>query len=152
MLREAVEHHPDVSTGLLALTCLRRGGDAGIAEALLRMHGGNGNADIRTAAIACVAATHTPDTIPKYLASSDASLRTLGLVCAEWVPTTEVLEALLHTPVPADPTLKLQYTRALAAMAEPATLGHLQALKAEDEKGTLSEPLGLAQELLRVSV
>lgn len=123
-----------------------------VAAGLLDAYGGDRNSDIRTVAIACVAASHIPDVVPELLKSSYESQRTIGLVVAEWVPTAEVLEALLAMPVPALPKLKLQYARSLAAMGDAATLPHLQALRAADENGELSEPIGLAEALLRVSI
>lgn len=148
-LRHALHHHGDIPTGLLAATVLRQlGRDEALSDGLLRMHGGDLDADVRTTALAIVGAAAWPDRVPALLRSSDARDRALGLIVAEWVPTTEVLEALLATPVPADPGLRGQFARDLASMADAATLPVLAALRAEDEDGDLAEVFVLAESLL----
>jgi hypothetical protein len=157
------EQRPEVLRGLdeggetasviLALELLRQNpDDAELAERILDQHGGRLDTDIRTAALACVAATKRPEPIPAWLRSGDSRKRILGLLCAEWVPTAEVLQALLEIPVPAEEQLRVQYARCLAAMGDPATLGHLAALRAGDEEGRMDEAMTLAEELLRVKI
>ena len=99
-----------------------------------------------------MAATCIPDRIPALLRSHDARKRILGLLCAEWVPSTETLEALLEIPVPTEDQLRVQYARCLAAMGDPATLDLLAALRSGDEAGLLDEPMHLAEALLHVKI
>ena len=152
-LRHVLHHHADIPAGLLAATVLRQlGHDQPLADGLLRMHGGDLDADVRTTALAVIGAAAWPDRVPALLRSASTDDRALGLVVAEWVPTTEVLEALLAMPVPADPMLRLQFARDLAAMADPAALPVLGALKAADRDDALGEAFALAELLLHQPV
>lgn len=151
-LRTALNDEPDIAAVVLGAALLRDTNDADLADAILRVHGGNLEADVRTTALACVAAFHRPDVVPDLLASTDAHKRALGLVVAEWVPTQEVLAALLAMPVPAQPGLRLQYARDLAAMADAATVPYLEGLLTADPSEALLEAKYLAQDLLHVAI
>jgi hypothetical protein len=151
-VREALVHHPDVATAILAVTLLLQTHDESLADGVLALHGGDVDADARTAALACVAGFHRPDAIPPLLRHPDPRKRTLGLICAEWVPTTDVLAALLEAPVPADAAVRLQYARSLASMADQAVIPHLQTLLRQDEHGGLGPVRALAEELLRMQL
>lgn len=151
-LRRALHEHAEVSDAVLAVTLVRRGHDDGLADAVLHAHGGNADADVRTAALAVVAGFHRPDALPPLIRSDDRGRKLLGLVCAEWVPTQEVLEALLETPVPADARLAAQYARCLAAMADPAIVPVLEPLVAADEEGRFAEARALAEQVLGVGI
>jgi hypothetical protein len=142
----------EVTAGVVAMGLLRRTGNPSLARALVDLHGGDVEAPLRVVAMSCVAAWHVPDDVPALLRSEDPAKRTAGLVVAEWVPTQEVLEALLQTPVPADPALRLQYARDLASMGDAAVVPTMEALVREDESGELDEARALAEEVLRISL
>jgi hypothetical protein len=154
-LLEATHNYPDLPIAMLAVELVRRSSaapDTELASAILHMHGGNPDANVRTAALAVVAGWHHPDAIPGYLKHEDLARRVLGLVCSEWTPTAEVMQALLEMPVPVDPVLQLQYARSLASMGDQAVLPVLEALIRQDTAGALAEPKALAEELLHVAI
>jgi hypothetical protein len=148
----ALDHDVELAAGILAVQVFRATGDVELAEAVLDLHSGDVDEDIRTVALSIVAAFQLPDRVPELLVSQHADDRTLGLVFAEWVPTTEVLEALLAMPVPADPTLRAQYAQCLAAMGDAAIVPTLTSLVAQDEHGDYAEARALAEELLHVAI
>lgn len=75
-----------------------------------------------------------PGAVPKLLASPETLW--LGLTFAEWIPTVEVLEALLGAEVPATPEWIRIYAEALAAMGDPAAAEVLRALIQQDPEAT----------------
>jgi hypothetical protein len=150
VLLQVLNEGPDIAAATLAVTVLRQTESPALASGILSFHGGDIEADVRSAALACVAGFANPDAVPGLLASDDSRKRALGLLCAEFVSTSEVLTALLALPVPADPVLRTQYARDLAAMADTATVPHLQALFAGDKEGLRVEPRRLARELLKM--
>jgi hypothetical protein len=152
ILRDGMNRHPDFPTALLSLEFVRRFSDDALAESVLRYHRGQIDASVSVAAVAAVAAWHRPDSVPPLLADAgDHRHQVLGLLAAEWAPTTEVLQALLAMPVPDEAPLRLQYARALAAMGDPAVVDPLAALTRADPDG-LAEPKALAEEILRTSL
>lgn len=150
-LLEALGHHPDAPAGVLAAELVRRTHDPALARGLFSLHGGDPDADVRSVAFACFGAANVPDQVPPLLGSPDPADRILGLVVAEWVPSAEVLQALLATPVPARADARKQYAWALAAMADAAVIPHLEALKKQDGDA-LAAPIELAEALLHTAI
>lgn len=105
--------------------------------------------DLRSEAAAAAAAWHT-DRLPHLLA--DPSAAGLALMLAEWVPSEEVLTALLELDPPQDEALAVQYATTLAAMGDAAALEPLSSVLASipDELATL--PRLLVRELLHQRV
>lgn len=150
VLMEALPHG-DTAAMVLAIAQVRRTNDAELANAMLLAHGGDPDADLRTAAACCVAAWHAAEEIPGLLASDDPRKRLVGLIGAEFVPSQEVLAALIAMAVPADPAARRQYGRALAAMGDTAALPMLEGLIALDPDAH-AESKVLAEALLHVAV
>jgi hypothetical protein len=140
----------NVPPAVLAMPLVR--GDAELARLVTGMHPGTTDADHRIVALVCAAGWHDADSVPVLIGSDTPARRLLGLILAEWVPTAEVLEALLRTPVPADPLLRLQYARALASTGEAAVVPVFEAMLAADSTGALDEPRRLAEEILRTPI
>jgi hypothetical protein len=136
---------------MLVAELVGRTHDTALARTLLDLHGGDPEADVRSVALACVGAASVPDQVPVLLQSPDPKDRVLGVVVAEWVPTAEVLAALLAMPVPARPDVRKQYAWALAAMADAAVIPHLEALRKTDAE-LIADPLRLAEALLHTSI
>ncbi|MBN2797912.1 MAG: hypothetical protein JXX28_02080 [Deltaproteobacteria bacterium] len=147
-LLEDLRTRPDPALGVLAQPLLR--GDEELSGAVLDLVMVRRSLDMRALSAACVAAWHCPDRIPDLL--RDERTQPLALMVAEWVPTLEVLEALLELPTPAEPSSREQYARTLASMGDPAALPVLQALFAEDRDGSLDAIRDLTRGLLRVDV
>lgn len=136
------------ATGLILATAqVVRTGDVSLANAIVRAHGGDLEADLRTVAAVCVAAWHAADLIPALLTSADGKSRAIGLVAAEFVPSQEVLEALLVMAVPADPLLRRQYGRCLASMGDVAAVPLLEGLLAT-EPAAHTDAKALAEAIL----
>jgi hypothetical protein len=72
-----------------------------------------------------------PDQVPELLRED----RSLGLRVARFVPTTEVLEALLGLPVPAEADARVDLALALAMMAVPSVQTTLRGVVAHVERG-----------------
>jgi hypothetical protein len=153
-LLEAMSGHPDVAAGVLVSELVGQTHDPALSHALLALHGGDADADPRSIALACFGAANVPDEVPTLLASPDPADRVLGLVVAEWVPTAEVLSALLAMPVPARADLRRQYAWALAAMGDAAVVPHLQAIVAHlgDAAAEVSGPVRLAEAVLHTRI
>ncbi len=135
LLLEALAEGSDSNGLVLAVAALRATQDLRLAEPILRAHGGDPDRDLRTAACACVAAASVPDLIPALLASPDAHKRNLGLIVGEFVPTQEVLAALLEVAVPADPAMRRQYLQTLAAMGDNSVVPLLEAVLVGEPAG-----------------
>jgi hypothetical protein len=150
-LIDAMNHRPDLAAGVLVAEIVGQTHDAPLADSLLALHGGDPDADVRSLALACFGATNVPDRVPALLQSPDPADRLLGLVVAEWVPSAEVLAALLAMPIPVRADVRKQLAWSLAAMADAATIPHLEALKKQDGDA-LADPLRLAEALLHAPI
>ncbi len=145
-VRASLATHRDPSVAVLALPLLD--GDPGLARDVVDLLHTVGAGDLRTDALARAAAWRCADQIPDLLA--DRATRDLGLLVAEWVPTEEVLVALLALPVPADRDARMQYAMCLAAMGDAAAVPVLEALCTADESGDLLGARALAESILHV--
>jgi len=148
-LLEQLRRRADPALGIVALPLLAHG-DEELAATMVGLIVDHRVLDIRAEAVASVAAWHCADRIPALL--HDKMSRDLGLLVAEWVPTEEVLVALLEMPIPADPDARTQHARCLAAMGDQATLPILDVIARADEGGTLGGVRALVAELLQTTL
>ncbi|TNE84318.1 MAG: hypothetical protein EP330_29305 [Deltaproteobacteria bacterium] len=91
------------------------------------------------------AAWGAPERVPQLL-GNQATLA-LGLVIAEWMPTLEVLQALLSVTLPEGTEWTHAYAKALAAMGDPAAADVLRSLVQEEPEATAEARL-LAESIL----
>lgn len=114
----------------LAVPLLRGPHGPALADQLIDAALYNVGMDLQTDMLACIAAAHHPARIPELLA--DPETRPIGLILAEWVPTMEVLAALLEQPMPATAPGRIQLARSLAAMGDGSVLPMLRELLVDD--------------------
>ena len=91
------------------------------------------------------AAWQVPARVPELLAQD--STMALGLMLATWLPTLEVLEALLAWAPPEGDMWTQAYANALASMGDPAVMPRLRAL-VEEQPETTAEARQLIEHIL----
>lgn len=131
------------STPLVSLGAARViGSDSdGLRDALLVRAELSREIDASAELGAFAAAASDPDRVVDWLSNPES--RDLGLSCARFAPTVEVLSTLLDLHVPLDPGAREVWAWALAEMADPAAYAVLQATG-----GIGTEALTYAGELL----
>ncbi len=144
-IADNLQTHGNTSTAVVAMPLLANGEAPELADAVIQ-HLVDGARNGRAVALATAAAWSRADRVPELI--SNRATRDLGLLLAEWVPTEEVLVALLELEVPADPDARLLYARSLALMGDQAAMPHLATLLEHDADGSLAEAGVLAQGIL----
>ncbi|MBT3217546.1 MAG: hypothetical protein HN348_00510 [Proteobacteria bacterium] len=136
------EHRLPASIGVVALPVLTQD----LAHLVIQTANFGQSANIRAEALAINAAARFPDLVPPMLA--DQNTRGLGLVLAEWVPTEEVLLALMTLPIPPDSEDRVQYARALAAIGDRAAEPALEAVLRQEKPSRMAWAQRLNRSLL----